>query len=898
MKFSARAVLGAALLCSLAAGAPQRETCDVVKGASKAIVVLPGDVKGKLETVRAAMEVSEYLGKITGREIAVVSEGQGAYVLRRGRRRFMPFAKLKQRPSGKPEIHVGWTTAALKAVDKARVDKLDVDGHVVKVTRDAVYLVGPSDLGTAYACFTFLEDLCGVRWFLPGEFGEDVPRRETLSVPVGETVHTPAYGHRQFSGFGWRDRQKLKRWGLHQRVRRRLYYHHNLYRVFDAAKYAKKYPDVYPIIGKRRRIPDPGIKAGWQPCLTHPKAVDIAMEYARAFFKRDPGASSISLGVNDGDRHCECARCLKQADKTVPRQGERSRIYFNFANQVAERFDREFPNKQIGYLLYGRVKLFPEKMKTHPRLIGFYVTPSFNLITPEGKEAFDQGLADLTRSVSRFALYDWFYGATVTMPRLQIRQAKYYLEHGYKMGARHLKAEAYMNWGLDGFKYWIYTRLLWDPSRDVDAMMNEFFARFFKESAKPMREYFRIVEEYTVKPVVRTVQTGKGSAEKMVNFRFKGPEQFASFPPEAVRRCEPLLERAEAKAQSFIVRERVRYFRQAFNVTKMMTLNYHDAERAVPLLGKPETLAEGLAILAQTMRKDRDVPQYYSWVLRGDPFCVRYPETTTFAPATRARSVAATALARTVVDDLAKAGRKSLTVADINAVTQRVLSEAYRGITDGEALKVVKLEVAPVVAKILLCRRTAPPKMDGRLDDACWKQAPAYGGFAGRGTGKATQFPTELRMVHDGERLYGGVTCHQDTSKLIAWTKERDGRLWKEDGVEFLLNKRDHTKPEQNFQIILNTRGNIFDYFKGSGQWDGDIRVKIAKAPKFYTIEFSVPLKDIGIDPTRDRFVRINLVRNVFQKRGGRPKPREISNWYVTPFGNRDPRARGWMVFN
>jgi len=872
---------------------------DVVTGGSKALIVLPNGMEGRHETHRAALEFSHYIGKITGRELEVLVEDKGAYREVKGRRRLVLLKDLDPVPTGKPEIHVGWTKKALTEIDYAQVENLDIDGFLIRTTPDTVFLVGPKDWSTAYACYTFLEEFCGVRWFLPGEFGEDVPRSPELSIPIMDRTYEPAYKHRQYSGFQWRNVPELQKWRMHVKERWRLRYHHNLYRVFDVAKYEKLYPDVYPILGGKRRIPGPNNPGGWQPCLTHPKAVDIAVDYAKEVFAKQPDFASISLGVNDGGRYCECERCMKLVDESLPDNARRSKWFFQFANAVAERFDDLFPDKQIGYLLYGQCKEFPEGMKIHPRLIGFYVTTSSSLITPEGKQRFDEGLAELTKSVSRFALYDWFYGDGICVPRLQIRQAKYYLEHGYQMGARHCKAEAYMNWGLDGFKYWIYLKLLWDPSLDVDALMDEFFTRFFKESAKPMKDYFQVVERYSAEPIRQIVKSPKGDYECVVNYRFRYPEQLASFPPKAVEECEPLLDQAEKRARSYIVRERVKYFRNAFNVAKMMTIRYHAATEALPLLEKPGTLSQGMPLLAKALHKDLDIEQYYRWVLKDDPFCVRYPETTMFGATTRARAAAANTLGRKIIAELRKAGEAPITPMMLEQAKTRVLSGAFAEISASDALKVAKSAVGPSAGKIILCGKAEAPKIDGQLDDPCWQAARAYADFAAHGTGGEPAYRTEARLVHDGVKIYIALKCYQKTDVILAWTRERDGRVWREDGVEILLNRPDDTVADQRLQAIINTKGNIFDFYNGDTDWDGDIEVKTAMQPDFYTMELSLPIRDVGMEPAKNRFLRINLVRNVYARktlRGGRPK--EISNWYLTPFSNLVPRARGWIVFN
>lgn len=904
-KYTILVIVTISALCTWIRAADEPSSVSIVTSGNHGVIIIPANFAARPnppqpardETLNAALELSLYVGKITGQELPVIAEGRGTYQRTTNQWKFVPFASAKDQPAGKPEIHVGWTTRALKEIDKAKVEKLDIDGFEIKTTTDAIFLVGHKDWSTAYAVYTFLDEFCGVRWFMPGEMGEDVPRTPSLSVPTVEKTYEPAYQHRQYSGFQFRDDFLRYWWGMHQKVRARLEYHHNLFAVFDPTKYAEKYPDVYPVQNGKRRVPGPGNYGAWQPCLSNPKAVDITMEYAKEYFAKNPDAASISIGMNDGGGYCECENCMKLVDKSLPKEQRRARWYFQYANAVAERFDKEFPDKAIGYLLYGEASEFPADLKINPRLIGFYVHPSFNLIVPDGKQKFDAALVDLAKHSPRFALYDWFYGTDVLMPRMQIRQAKYWLQHGYEMGARHVKAEAYMNWGLDGFKYWMHTKLMWDPTLDVDKMMDEFFTRFFKESAQPMREYFKIVEHYTVTPVTETVKDEKGERQRLLNFRYRYPNQFESFPPEAVKQCEPFLDQAEKSAQTELVRERVLYYRKAFDATKMMTTRYHLLKQAIPLLEKSETLSEGMPLLTQAMSRDLDVDQYYKLVLRGDAFCIRTPDKTMSQDLTIARRAAATTLSQQVIQELDRT-KGTITSPQLSAVMNDVLTHAWSQIADVDAANVAKVSIAPIVNKMLICNRSAAPKIDGKLDDPCWKDAQVCADFDEVSTGARTQFRTEVRTVHDAERLYLAFKCYQDTKVLLAWTKERDGRVWRDDGVEVLLNKPSDTKAEQRCQVIVSTTGNIWDFYNGTDKWDGDIKTATVIDPQFYAMEISIPLKEIGFDPAKERFVRVNFTRNVYgRKELGAGNPKEASAWYLSD-DNPNPKSRGWLIFN
>ena len=60
---------------------------------------------------------------------------------------------------------------------------------------DRLLLAGNNDgpyHGTEYAVYDFLRSL-GVRWFMPGEFGEVVPQQRTIRVPEQQVREKPDF---------------------------------------------------------------------------------------------------------------------------------------------------------------------------------------------------------------------------------------------------------------------------------------------------------------------------------------------------------------------------------------------------------------------------------------------------------------------------------------------------------------------------------------------------------------------------------------------------------------------------------------------------------------------------------------------------------------------------------
>ena len=69
------------------------------------------------------------------------------------------------------------------------------EGFVIVCEGDRLVLAGNNDgpyHGTEYAVYEFLNRL-GVRWFMPGEFGEYVPRQATIDFPETQLTERPDF---------------------------------------------------------------------------------------------------------------------------------------------------------------------------------------------------------------------------------------------------------------------------------------------------------------------------------------------------------------------------------------------------------------------------------------------------------------------------------------------------------------------------------------------------------------------------------------------------------------------------------------------------------------------------------------------------------------------------------
>lgn len=80
------------------------------------------------------------------------------------------------------------------------------------------------------------------------------------------------------------------------------------------------------------------------------------------------------------------------------------------------------------------------------------------------------------------------------------------------------------------------------------------------------------------------------------------------------------------------------------------------------------------------------------------------------------------------------------------------------------------LPAAPAAQQIKAVRVETGPRIDGRLDDPVWQQAPVIDGFrmVEPRPGEDPTERTEARIVYDGHSLYVGVHCYDSEPGRIS----------------------------------------------------------------------------------------------------------------------------------
>src|SRR5699024_1055784 len=133
-----------------------------------------------------------------------------------------------------------------------------------------------------------------------------------------------------------------------------------------------------------------------------------------------------------------------------------------------------------------------------------------------------------------------------------------------------------------------------------------------------------------------------------------------------------------------------------------------------------------------------------------------------------------------------------------------------------------------------LDRTSQPPAIDGKLDDAVWKQASPLAGFwASNKTTHQASLLTTAWMSYDDENLYIAIRNdepHMD--QLKAEVTERDGPVWNDDcneifimppegdGAHLAINS---ANTQADLSMVRAATGDITQDQSWDGQWQSAV---------------------------------------------------------------------------
>lgn len=401
-----------------------------------------------------------------------------------------------------------------------------------KVPMTGVTITGNTEMAVLYGVYQYLEGL-GVRWFTPGELGENVPSLKSIPLTAGSRAFTPSFVERSLDLSGvprdhfdvsdakdyregaqddyalWRLRNRLM---FTRGINNGNYFDFNFFtkgsghgiRPILAGVDFSKEPERFPMVTrdgtKERR------EKGGQICFTNENNIQRATQLAVDFFEKKAATranrnsdfeeeeDTFPMGLSDTDGICECDDCAKVAGEDP---NARDRLVWSFYNRVAKDLNEKMPGKKIGlYAPYFEMTRPPADVKIEPNVVAVGCRVTSCSSSPEDAETYPitkdhlENMKATAAAGAEQRTYDYTsWNGGVQM--LNILDAA---EVYHQWNVKHYHAEV-MNrneqiWPV----LWSLAQYLWNSGRRTGELLEQYCREYYGESGKVVLDLLKRID--------------------------------------------------------------------------------------------------------------------------------------------------------------------------------------------------------------------------------------------------------------------------------------------------------------------------------------------------------------------------------------------------------------------
>lgn len=361
---------------------------------------------------------------------------------------------------------------------------LRTDGIVLRREGNRVYIAGNNDMSHYFAVAELLR-LWGCRWYMPTVFGECIPDESELKIGVLDYAYSSPFEIRSYWISWVGDTSGATEFQMRNMMSGRT-----------------DMPPTGHALGQYTK----GLGKGtFDFPITAPATADhVAAQVEKLYAEGKP----FSLGMEDGSYTSDNANdqtLMKlQWDKYFLRWSVTDPM-LELYNNVAGRLQQKHPHSKakIGFLAYANMTLPPVRDMQAERslfceLAPIDIDPIHGMDSPQSppRQEYRDMLAKWAKVMEgRLCIYDYDQGMLVwrDIPNPSHQSFRQDVQHYRRAGILGVNTESRNAIATTFLNLHLRARLLWNPDEDVDALLADFYQRFYGPAAAPMSRFWNAI---------------------------------------------------------------------------------------------------------------------------------------------------------------------------------------------------------------------------------------------------------------------------------------------------------------------------------------------------------------------------------------------------------------------
>ena len=406
----------------------------------------------------------------------------------------LPIKKQSELPNSKKHIFVGFNNEYAAKYDIDR-PKNDYEGYTYQTVGKNIWIYGGEQRGTMYGVYSFLENELGVRWYTP-----DYTKIPTLKEWKIRQIHHSEEPFINYRYVLYANIEHHSDWMAHNKCNTvskaqenergglsAFWGYHTFGEFIPTKEYFAKHPEYFSLRDGKRTPHS-------QLCLSNPNVLQICIEKIKQAIADNPLYWAYSLAQNDNQLPCQCDKCRALEEQ----YGGHSGLMIWFVNQVADAIKPLYPDKYIGTFAYQYTRQAPTGIIPRDNVVirlcsleGCFAHP---LAECDHNHSFITDIENWSKIAPNLFVWDYvvnFRQFVAPFPNFgvlaeNIKTFKKYNAIGVMEQGQYLSSGG----EFAEMRYWVLSKLLWNPHLDTRALVAQFIEDFYGEAAPYIQQYF------------------------------------------------------------------------------------------------------------------------------------------------------------------------------------------------------------------------------------------------------------------------------------------------------------------------------------------------------------------------------------------------------------------------